>query len=283
MPSRSVSALPRPRAAAKGNVCPLDPKPSNGCQRVGGISFIPGILRSSSSSPIWELTLTYGNPRPYGGRCDRAERQGRQGALGSGSDDQELALRLTWNDRFENAGQGDEPADRLSVLFSARELEAPKKPYFLMGDRQRPVDSWQWSAGAGTETFLARGLDAVIPRTSPVHGQGSYEDGQYRVVLRRRLEAEQDDEVGFSPGRMIPIAWNLWDGQNGEVGRQRAISRWYYLLLEPETPVTTYVWPLVVVLLSAGGEWLGLGRLRRHWANREREVSESLTGEEAHS
>ncbi len=190
-------------------------------------------------------------------------------------DQQELALRLAWNDRFENKGQGEEPADRVSVLFSARELEAAKKPYFLMGDRQRPVDSWQWSADTGVETFLARGTDAVTPRASPVQGQGTYEDGQYRVVLRRRLRAEQDEEVAFSPGRMIPIAWNVWDGQNGEVGKQRAISRWYYLLLEPEIPLTTYVWPLVVVCLAAGGEWIGLRQLRRRWANQEREGPEA--------
>ena len=99
---------------------------------------------------------------------------------------------------------------------------------------------------------------------------------------------EQDEEVAFSPGRMIPIAWNVWDGQNGEVGKQRAISRWYYLLLEPETPLATYVWPVVVILLAAGGEWFGLRQLRKHWANQESgaselEVPDSLAGGEAPS
>ncbi len=68
---------------------------------------------------------------------------------------------------------------------------------------------------------------------------------------------------------MIPIAWNVWDGQNGEDGKQRAISRWYYLLLEPETPWTTWLWPIVVVVLAAGGEAMGLRRLRQRWASQE--------------
>ena len=85
-------------------------------------------------------------------------------------DDKELALLLTWDDRIENSGD-DEPSDRVSVLFSAKELEESKKPYFLMGDRKRPVDSWQWSAASGTETFLSRGMDAVTPRASPVTGE----------------------------------------------------------------------------------------------------------------
>jgi len=61
----------------------------------------------------------------------------------------------------------------------------------------------------------------------------------------------------------------VWDGHNGEEGKRRAISRWYYLLLEPETPWTTWLWPLVVVLLTAGGEALGLRRLRQHWAGQQ--------------
>ncbi len=182
-------------------------------------------------------------------------------------DDEELALRLTWDDRFENLGADAEPRDRVSVLFPAREVEEGKKPYFLMGDRRRPVDSWQWSADGETETFLSRGMDDVKPRTLPVSGQGAYRDGQYRVVLRRSLETDGEDEVAFAPGRMIPIAWNVWDGENAEDGKSRAISRWYYLLLEPETPWTTWLWPLAVVFVAGGGEVIGLRRLRRHWAS----------------
>ena len=226
-------------------------------------------------------------------------------------DEQELALLLTWNDRFENKGgdgapdgedgalngeggalngedeaydgedeaydEGDEaydgdddaPNDRVSVLFPAREMEEGKKPYFLMGDRKRPVDAWQWTAGAGIETFLARGMDGVKPRTSPVTGRGVYLEGQYRVLLRRSLGADQEDTVVFTPGRMIPIAWNVWDGENAEDGKRRAISRWYYLLLEPETPWTTWLWPFVVVVLTGVGEVFGLRRLRRHWASQK--------------
>jgi len=105
-----------------------------------------------------------------------------------------------------------------------------------------------------------------------VTGAGVYRDGQYRVVLRRKLGAAGDDTVVFTPGQMIPIAWNVWDGENAEVGKQRAISRWYYLLLEPETPWTTWVWPLVVVVLTACGEVFGLRRLRRRWASRALEA-----------
>ena len=189
-------------------------------------------------------------------------------------DEQQLALLVTWNDKFENNGQDENPSDRVSVLFSARELEGGKKPYFLMGDRRNPVDSWRWSAQGGIETFFARGMDDVEPRPSPVQAQAEYRDGQYRVVFHRDLRSGQDDEVDFVPGKMIPIAWNVWDGQTGEDGKKRAVSRWYYLLLEPETPWTTWLWPIFVVLLVAVGEVFGLRRLRQYWAQQP-ETSEN--------
>jgi DMSO reductase family type II enzyme heme b subunit len=184
-------------------------------------------------------------------------------------DEKELALRLSWSDRFEDRGQDGTPRDRVAALFPAEEMAEGRKPYFLMGDAKSPVDCWQWDAAGRTETFLARGMDAVEPRPSPVHGEGAYLDGQYRVVLRRSLAAGRDDAVELSPGRMIPIAWNVWDGHDGEDGKRRAISRWYYLLLEPETPGTTWLWPLAVVLAAGSGEALGMRLLRRHWARRE--------------
>ena len=187
-------------------------------------------------------------------------------------DAEELALLFIWRDRLENKGQDDLPVDRVAVLFPAQKMAAGKKPYFLMGDRRNPVDAWQWSAKSGAEAFLARGMDDVTPRTSALQGQGVYRDGQYRVVLRRRLRTDGEERVAFSPGEMIPIAWNVWDGQNAEDGKQRAVSRWYYLLLEPETPWTTWLWPAFVVLLAGGGEAIGLRRLRQHWASQEPEA-----------
>ncbi|MEE2663487.1 MAG: c-type cytochrome [Myxococcota bacterium] len=188
-------------------------------------------------------------------------------------DENELALLLTWNDKVDNDGQNEAPSDQVSVMFPVEELKGGKKPYFLMGDRRNSVDAWQWAAGGGVETLLGRGMDDVVARSSPVRAQGEYRDGQYRVILRRSLQSDGDDEIAFVPGRMIPIAWNVWDGDNEETGKQRAVSRWYYLLLEPETPLTTYLWPLVVVLLAGGGEWVGLRRLRQQWASRAPEGS----------
>ncbi|MBA3904476.1 MAG: hypothetical protein C0522_12540, partial [Rhodocyclaceae bacterium] len=61
----------------------------------------------------------------------------------------------------------------------------------------------------------------------------------------------------------VPIAFQLWDGDNGEEGMKMSLSTWYYLLPQPATPLTVYLWPFGLGFLALGGEvWL-LRRMRR--------------------
>jgi hypothetical protein len=50
---------------------------------------------------------------------------------------------------------------------------------------------------------------------------------------------------------VVPIAFQAWDGDNGEAGNQAAVSTWYFLALEDAVPVTVFVTPLAAFLLTA--------------------------------
>ncbi|PIV71835.1 MAG: hypothetical protein COW56_12655, partial [Rhodocyclales bacterium CG17_big_fil_post_rev_8_21_14_2_50_68_7] len=96
-----------------------------------------------------------------------------------------------------------------------------------------------------------------------VLAQGSYKDGQYRVILRRPLGKVSPGDTAIVPGEFMPIAFQLWDGDNGEEGMKMSLSTWYYLLPQPATPLTAYLWPSGLGFLALGGEvWL-LRRMRR--------------------
>ena len=179
-------------------------------------------------------------------------------------DDKDYALLLTWPDRTENPGTAG-PPDRLGVQFPAQRDAGTKKPYFVMGDAARPVAFWTWTAGADTAaTFLAHGSDKVESMAgAPVAARGGYDDGRYVVMLRRARASAGENDAAIEPGVFTPIAFRLWDGANGEDGKQCAISAWYYLLLEPETPTTVFVAPALVVLLSLGAEVWIVRSLRR--------------------
>lgn len=179
-------------------------------------------------------------------------------------DNFELALLLIWDDAFEDSGENGSPPDAVAVQFPSSPVEGNVKPYFLRGDRIRPVDYWQWNnQDKEVTTVLYRGLNEATAKPSRIGSSGGYKDGQYRVVLRRSLTTADDRDAQFISGAFMPIAFHLWDGSNGEQGQQMAISAWYYLLLVPEPPDGLWIWPFLVALLVAGIEIWGVARLRQ--------------------
>lgn len=185
-------------------------------------------------------------------------------------DEHDFALLLLWPDRTEDRGDLG-PPDRIGVQFPGQRSSGTKKPYFLMGDEASAVDFWMWTAGTDSvATSLAHGLDEVEPKTgAAVTARGGYDDGRYRVILRRARAGQDEHDASVEPGAFTPIAFHLWDGSHGEEGKKRSISAWYYLLLEPETPSTVFVAPALVILLSAGAELWIVRFLRRRRKGRE--------------
>lgn len=178
--------------------------------------------------------------------------------------DREVAILLIWDDGTHNAAPGGRPMDRAAVQLPAGRLQDGEKPYFILGDRRNPVDYWVWRADGTTTRFIAHGRDRMAARPLGrlvVHG--GYKDGQYRAILRRPLSAQDKSEAPLEPGRFVPIAFHLWDGEQGEDGLKMAISTWYSLVLESPTPVTAYLWPAGLGFLAFLGEFWLIRRLRR--------------------
>ena len=184
--------------------------------------------------------------------------------------DEAIALQIVWDDPTETEPNPDEEiyADAMSVQFPAQIPVGLIKPYFLMGDAGLPVNLWHWaSGGQGVIEQNAWGTDRRQdqgPSSQQVEGVGQYHKGQYRFVLRRVLTTQDKDlDVQFEPGKFIPMSFFIWDGFNFEVGKQMALSSWYYLLLEPPVPTQVYLYPPLVVVLAAGVQWWLIRRIRR--------------------
>jgi DMSO reductase family type II enzyme heme b subunit len=177
--------------------------------------------------------------------------------------DREMAVLLEWDDGTNDKGEGSKPPDQVALQMPIRS-DGYEKPFFLLGDAKHPVDYWRWNAAQGLERFTAEGAAHMTPRErGTVTAQGGYKDGQYRIILRRPLKAANPDELQFEPGKFVPIAFNLWDGDQGEEGLKTAISAWYYLLPLPETPLTVYLWPVGFGFAAVVGEFWLLRRARR--------------------
>ncbi len=182
----------------------------------------------------------------------------------------EVAILVEWDDRTESdprratiiTREGELVAsplpDSLVVQWPTKLEKGPARPYFLGGDRRRPAYLWVWSADGGVGEFQARGLGTERPLDGGgVEYRAVYDDGRWRVVFKRGLVAEGKGRLNFVEGVFIPIAFNVMDGSNGEEGKKRAISTWYYLILEPPTPIRVYILPPVALIFGIVFElWL---------------------------
>ncbi|HUG01486.1 MAG TPA: c-type cytochrome [Longimicrobiales bacterium] len=198
-------------------------------------------------------------------------------------DGEALALRLVWHDPSESPSeawdvwrqavesmmqpQEGDPAgpglpDAFSVQFPAVMPDGRELPFFLGGDARRPVYIWHWSATEGTREVFGRGLDDTRTLSGgAVTARAEFEDGKWRLVLRRPLDSGDDEQrLGFVTGEAIPVAFRAWDGSNAEAGPRGSISSWYYVHLAEPTPTSTYAYPVVAAVLAA---LLGLFLVRR--------------------
>jgi len=82
----------------------------------------------------------------------------------------------------------------------------------------------------------ATGLDQwrLQPKESQrVVSETVYRYGRYFLVMKRKLvTVDKTIDIQFPQGIKIPIAFNVWDGSQGEKGTKKAISSWFEMILE---------------------------------------------------
>jgi DMSO reductase family type II enzyme heme b subunit len=159
--------------------------------------------------------------------------------------------------------------DSVDIQFPVKIPEASAKPHFFLGNSGNPVNLWRWKAdlqedpekNSAVEEYNATGFKNPIkiqpPESQAVNSNGHWEDGRWRVVMKRALTTEDKrKDIQFEKGKLIPIAFNARDGFNGEVGLKMSLSSWYYLSLEASTPIMVYVYGFIGFILAGVAEML---------------------------
>ena len=174
----------------------------------------------------------------------------------------EIAFLLEVNDRTDSRPGGPvatQLPDEDSPMFSdAFAIQFPKegaytiapveKPQYRHGDVAHPTTIWYWNAGSvvppidSQATLLdATGSDnELVARASSgdLVALGNWEDGRWRVLMKRPRNSEGSPDLIFRKGQFIPVSFANWDGNNGEVGSRHTLTTWFWLLLPPETNYT---------------------------------------------
>ena len=176
--------------------------------------------------------------------------------------DNEVAFLFTWDDRTKTLPQEDEETgetveDAIAVQFPVKTPKSAldSKPYFIWGGRL-PVYLWHWKVSDPDKIteMNAKGINNATVQSlqSQIQVESVYEDGRYRLLVKRALKTDDKKDLQFEPEIFIPIAFSAWDGANGDVKTKRAISTWYTFVLDPVPSNTRFVYPPLVALISVG-------------------------------
>jgi DMSO reductase family type II enzyme heme b subunit len=150
---------------------------------------------------------------------------------------------------------------------------SPELPHFVAGNQDKPVNLWQWKADWNEDPSKKSPVEMLIskghkkaPEPTKIQnamGKGVFSDGQWKVVIKRPLISEDPMTVtSIEAGKAIPISFHAWDGNNGEVGTQRSLSSWYFMVLEKEVPKEAYAYTLGMILLVVGLEFFVIKKVK---------------------
>jgi DMSO reductase family type II enzyme heme b subunit len=155
-------------------------------------------------------------------------------------------------------------SDAVAIQLPLQPLTGARKPYFLFGDSQFPVDLWYFDlARPDPLQFTGKGsADITANDTGDITGVASYDQGEWSVIFTRPRRATSG--VAFNPGEFTPIAFSVWDGFARERGNRRGLSAWYSLYVEPEN-VPSATGPMIrtaLVILAIELVVIGWVRMR---------------------
>jgi len=161
----------------------------------------------------------------------------------------EIVYHLTWDDPTESKEPGH--ADAIALQFPPSLGSGTERPYFLMGDASDPVYLLRWENGRGVSEATANGPGKVqMLEGAAATGTAVYDNGQYRLVMKRPLAGKDASRLSFQPGVFTPVAFQAWDGGAGETGTKMSLTSWYNLRLEELQSNRRFIIPPVVALLS---------------------------------
>jgi len=135
--------------------------------------------------------------------------------------------------------------DAITVQFPIN-AQMDRDVSLFRGDQHNPVNLWVWrtdlvsNANITIEERNAWGIQlpekTQPPAEDQVRSAAKWKDGRWRVVMIRPLKTKGEYDVQFAKDRIVPIAFNVWDGSNGEHGLIMGMSSWHLLYLDdPES------------------------------------------------
>ncbi|MBT5469380.1 MAG: c-type cytochrome [Nitrospina sp.] len=227
---------------------------------------VDGDLSEDFSAPFWKKTDSFNIP--LGGQILQKPKSYfptvKNLTVRAAYNDKEIAFKIHWDDpsydpalrEHKNVTSSpvpplpehlkgmkeEEPLDPVIPEFpDAFAIQFPvnlaaQKPFFLNGGPKHPVNLWKWTSSDNKILeWNAIGLKKWSLQddlSQVVKVQSMYEYGRYSLIVKRKRNVIHEKiDIQFEEGKPIPIAFNVWDGYQGETETKKSISSWFELQL----------------------------------------------------
>jgi DMSO reductase family type II enzyme heme b subunit len=87
------------------------------------------------------------------------------------------------------------------------------------------------------EDANAAGFGSFTPQPitqQNVAGKGIWNNGFWNVVFVRDLKSREKGDVQFLSAKPVPVAFAVWNGEQGDRNGRKMVSNWYQLILDSD-------------------------------------------------
>lgn len=157
---------------------------------------------------------------------------GNYGFLGMGDAQNPVNLwqwKAGWQAKADGRERGMEtvyPSMHVDAWLPVHYNTAASAGNILSLPHQSPVED---ANARGFGSFKSQPL-----KQQNVQGKGVWHDGFWSVVFIRDLKSKDADDVKFVPGKSVPVAFAIWNGEQGDRNGRKMVSNWYQLILDDD-------------------------------------------------
>jgi DMSO reductase family type II enzyme heme b subunit len=157
---------------------------------------------------------------------------GNYGFLGMG-DAQNPVNLWQWKAGWQMEANGDIPEMR--DTYHAMHVDTYFQPERQFATATSAGNVLSQPHNSPIEDANARGFGSFTSQPlaqQNVAGKGLWHAGFWNVIFIRDLNSKDKDDVQFAGGKPVPIAFAIWNGEQGDRNGRKMVSNWYQLILD---------------------------------------------------
>jgi DMSO reductase family type II enzyme heme b subunit len=157
---------------------------------------------------------------------------GNYGFLGMGDANNPVNL-WSWKAGWQAEAAGQAVDERM--IYNSMHVDTYFQPEVHFNTAKSAGNVTSQSHKTPVEDANARGFGSFQSQPlaqQNVVGKGVWHDGFWSVVFIRDLRSSEPDDVKFVAGTPAPVAFAIWNGEQGDRNGRKMVSNWYQLLLD---------------------------------------------------